>query len=162
MYRPVFSCWVTVDCSDFQIEEPAPFNHKWFSHKFRGPGLRYELAVSLRGGDIVWAHDPFPCGSWPDLSIFRKTLKNLLLSNECVIADRVHGDEKCKLRCDYEGADIAKLARARHETANRCLKQFRVLVSWYRHSLRKHSMCFHAVANLTQLAIERGETLFEI
>ena len=51
--------------------EPSPFSPKWFSHKFRGPGIRYELALCIRTGDIVWAYGGFPCGEWPDLKLAR-------------------------------------------------------------------------------------------
>jgi hypothetical protein len=44
---------VTVDGTDFRIYEPTPFSPMWYSHKYKGPGLRYEVALSIRGGDIV-------------------------------------------------------------------------------------------------------------
>jgi len=34
-----YSCAVSVDGTDFRIQEPIPFDAKWFSHKFNGPGL---------------------------------------------------------------------------------------------------------------------------
>lgn len=30
--------------------EPSPFDPKWFSHKFVGPGLRYEVGVFYQVG----------------------------------------------------------------------------------------------------------------
>jgi hypothetical protein len=41
---------VIVDGTDFRINEPTDFSTKWFSHKFKGPGLRYEVAISIKGG----------------------------------------------------------------------------------------------------------------
>ena len=38
---------MSVDGTDFLINEPKPFDNCWFSHKFRGPGLRYEVEVSI-------------------------------------------------------------------------------------------------------------------
>ena len=42
---PVDNCWISLDGTDFRIQEPTPFDPKWFSHKFKGPGLRYEIGV---------------------------------------------------------------------------------------------------------------------
>lgn len=34
-------CHVSIDGTDFRIYEPTPFSPRWFSHKFKGPGLQY-------------------------------------------------------------------------------------------------------------------------
>jgi hypothetical protein len=47
--KHVFST-VTVDGTDFRKNEPTDFSTKWFSHEFKGPGLRYEFAISMKGG----------------------------------------------------------------------------------------------------------------
>jgi hypothetical protein len=41
---------ITIDGTDFSIYEPTPFSTKWFSHKLKGLGVRYELAISIGGG----------------------------------------------------------------------------------------------------------------
>jgi hypothetical protein len=41
---------ITVDGTDFRLNEPTDFSTKWFSHKFKGPGVRYEVAISIKGG----------------------------------------------------------------------------------------------------------------
>jgi len=40
----------SVDGTDCQIQEPLLFNAKWYSHKFKGPGLRYEVGVCISTG----------------------------------------------------------------------------------------------------------------
>jgi hypothetical protein len=40
---------VTVDGTYFRINEPTDFSTKWFSHKFKGPGVRYQVAISIGG-----------------------------------------------------------------------------------------------------------------
>ena len=51
MADPHQQCKITVDATDFRIQELIPFNPKWYSHKFKGLGLRYEvLYVSKQGG----------------------------------------------------------------------------------------------------------------
>jgi hypothetical protein len=40
---------------DDRIFEPEPFDTKYFSHKFKGPGLCFKIAMSLEGCDTVHA-----------------------------------------------------------------------------------------------------------
>ena len=56
----------------------------------------------------------------------------------------------------------ASVARSRHETVNARFKSKQVLVKRFRHPLAFHSACFHAVAVITQLNIEAGESLFHV
>ena len=150
-----------VDGTDFRILEPILFYRKWFSHKFKGPGLRYEIGLSIKDGIIVWAHGPFPCGAWPDLRIFRADLKHRLKHGEHVLTDAGYRDERCKTTL-FENHKFSSTVKARHETLNHRLKQFHVLGDRFRHDLKKHSRCFYAVANLTEIMIELGESLFEL
>ena len=57
---------------------------------------------------------------------------------------------------------MQKVARSRHETANKRIKQFSVISGVFRHDVDLHGLCFHAVANITQLAIRRNEPLFQV
>jgi len=165
-------CLVSIDTTDVPIEEPKPFSKKWYSHKFQGAGLRYEIAVSIKKGHIVWVHGPFPCGSYPDISIFRHTLKHYLEENERVEADNGYNGEQpmfCKTPGGFssraEGAEarlVRRRLRSRHETVNKWIKDFGILSQVYRHNLIDHCHVFRAVVVLTQLAIENGEPLFEI
>lgn len=59
----------SVDRTDCPIFEPTPFDPKWVSHKFKGPGVRYEVGIAIGTGEIVWAFGPFPCGAYNDLNI---------------------------------------------------------------------------------------------
>ncbi len=56
----------------------------------------------------------------------------------------------------------ASVAQARHKTINSCFKSKQVLVKRFRHSLAFHLACFRAVAIITQLNIEAGESLFPV
>ena len=88
-------CFITVDGTDFRIQEPSPFHPQWYSHKFEGPGLRYEVGVCLRTGWIVWWNGAFPCGSWPDINIARDGLIDELDDSiqEMVLADGGYRDD---------------------------------------------------------------------
>lgn len=156
---------VTVDGTDFKIQEPTPFSPMWWSHKFNGAGLRYEVAVSIKGGDIVWTNGPYACGSWPDISIFREKLITMLLPGEMVEADRGYRGEPTKIRTPVDAATdeekaMKSRARACQETANKRFKQFNILKHTFRHDLKKHKMVFEAIATITQLSFEHGEPLF--
>ena len=158
-------CRVTIDGTDFKINEPSPFSPMWYSHKYCGPGIRYEIGVSINGGDIVHINGPFPCGAWADLTIFRSKLMHMLLPGEMVEADNGYRGEYQKIRTpvDYSNEEerrAKRRARARHETVNRRFKQFGILKQVYRHRLCDHGAVFHACAALTQISINHGNTLF--
>jgi hypothetical protein len=61
---------VSVDGTDFRLPQQHPNKH-YFSHKFKTSGYRYEVALCIQTGDIVHINGPFPCGLYPDISIFR-------------------------------------------------------------------------------------------
>ena len=87
MADPHQQCKITVDGTDFRIQEPIPFNPKWYSHKFKGPGLWYEVAICIKTGWIVWVNGPFPCGEWPDRKIVQAGINHQLDDNEFYVGD---------------------------------------------------------------------------
>lgn len=165
-------CLVSVDGTDFRIYQWKPFWKGWFSHKFRGPGLRYEVGVCIRTGWIVWIHGPYPCGNWPDLKIFRKALIRMLSLGEKVHADLGYIGEPSFVvtPIEVDPNNLAEVAayglfqnlRGRHETVNRRFKQFEILKRVFRHDVQLHQPVFGACAVITQLAIEGGEPLYPI
>ena len=155
-------CLVSVDGTDFQIYLWGEFLTGWFSHKFKGPGLRYEVALCIRTGHIVWINGPFPCGQWPDLKTFRSNLMKRLGKNEKVIADDGHRGELNHIQTPSEENDILQTTRSRHETVNKRFKQWSILHRVFRHELGKHQSAFGAVAVITQLALENEEPLFPV
>ena len=56
---------------------------------------------------------------------------------------------------------LESYVRGRHETVNKRFKQFGAMKQVWRHELWSHGDAFHAVAVITQLAINGGEKLFE-
>jgi hypothetical protein len=159
-------CLVTIDGTDFRIREPLPFSPKWYSHKFQGPGLRYEVGVCIKTGWIVWINGPFPCGTWPDLNIARSSLVHYLQVGEYYIADGGYNDGNQYAITpnglnNYQQKTFA-LCRARHETVNARFKVFACLKNIFRHPLRKHGVLFRAVANIVQLQIQNGNPPFDV
>ena len=158
---------VSIDGTDFEILEPHPFSTAWYSHKFKGAGLRHEVGVSIQKGHVVWVNGPYPCGRWPDIKIFREDLKHILDDGEMVIADAGYRGEAGKiltpltLTPDEDMKEAAGTIRARHETCNRRFKVWGCLKQKFRHNIPSHQDYFLAVAVIEQLRIETGETLFE-
>lgn len=62
MFGPAcYGSFVTIYCSDFRIVEPSLGDPTWYLYKFNGPKLRYEIAIALYFGCVVWAHGSFVC-----------------------------------------------------------------------------------------------------
>ena len=59
----------------------------WYSRKLNGPGFRYEVALSIVKGTIVWVYGPVPCGN-PDLTIAEACYIHQIDAGEMAIADR--------------------------------------------------------------------------
>lgn len=158
-----------MDCTDFRCREPWPFIKEistiWFSHKFKGPGLRYEIAISISTGDIVWANGPFPCGV-PDLKIFRQNLRRQLTPGEKVVADQGYkGNTKILTTLDSKDDDHKKgmsRLRARQETVNARIRTWGCLRQTFRHHRDKHHLVTRAILAMTQVSICNGHPLFQV
>ena len=160
---------MTVDGTDFRIAEPHPYskagNKVWYSHKFKGPGLRYEVGVCIRTGDICWYYGPHPA-SMHDLTIFRNKLKHLLPHWERVLGDSGYeGENRCltaRDRVSKANGRFMGIARARHETINSLFKDWQCLKQVWRHDRSKHGLAFQCVAVITQLNFDAGDRPFQV
>ena len=153
------------------IQSPSYSSGKiWYSFKHNGPGIRYEIALSLKHGHIVWVEGPYPCGQWPDIKIFRHCLRNFLDPSERVEADDGYiGDQPkyCKTPGGFSSRtenidEKRRRIRARHETVNLRLKHFCILNKTYRHNLKDHAFVFGTVAVLVQLSLENSDPLLDL
>ncbi len=160
------TCKITLDGTDCPIQEPIPFNPKWFSHKFKSAGVRYEVGLCIQTGWIVWVNGPFPCGRYPDLRIAREKIMSKISPGEKILADGGYRDGQVIMETptglNNSDQRMKQLARARHETVNCRFKIFSILRKLYRHKLNTHVSVFHSIATITQLAIEAGEPLFQL
>lgn len=165
-------CYVTVDGTDFSIGEPVPFDRRWKSHKSKGASVKYEVAISIYSGDIVWIYGPH-IGSKHDLSVFRESLVKMLDEGEMVEADAGYGavgkavgtDGLIRSRDDYMSEEERREkseARARLETCNRRFKQWGILKQQFRNQKKLHQYVFYAIAVMTQMSIDNGNVLFQI
>ena len=90
-------CLMSVDGTDFRVPEHG---RRFFSYKFKKSGLRYEVGLCIRTGDIVWINGPYECGLWNDLMIFRNSLLSHLEPNERIEADDGYvGEHPQKVKC---------------------------------------------------------------
>jgi hypothetical protein len=87
---------ITVDGIDCRIREPRkiPSTH-WYSHKFGGPGLTYELGIAIHQQKLVWIRGPEPSGKG-DLQNFRAPdgLKSRIPLGKKVVADSSSGTNR--------------------------------------------------------------------
>ena len=161
-------CLLSVDCVDFLIFEPGPYVHPmWFSHKFNGPALRYELAICLQTGWICWVNGPKPAGMCNDLTIFRMDLKRYLNVGERVETDEGYvGDWKTRPKSDFANnlhwKHMKEEAMARYETVNGKIQAFKCMSEQFRNGKTKHFLYFMTVATLVQCEIIEGRATYQI
>jgi hypothetical protein len=158
---------MVVDGIDFRIQEHQKngFNPKWYSHEYRKPGVRYEVAACFNTGHIVLIYGPFPCGSRDDIH-YRLGLKRLFMRGEKVWTDGGYRGDPTILHRFLPGltrefnGEMAR-GRTRYETINSRFSDWSALIDVYRHDLNKHYLVFGADAILTQIEILNGFTPFQ-
>lgn len=160
----ICGAYASVDGTDCPINEPSPFCTGWYSHKLNGPGVRYEIGLSIKKGHIVWVNGPFECGKYPDIAIFKHNMVTDLIEGEKVVADNGYNHFACITPSSVRDMDksLHKRIRARHETVNARLKFFNSIKHTFRHDISLHSTVFHAVANLAALNIQTSDPLFSL
>ena len=161
---------ISVDGVHCPIWEPThptlSKNTKFYSHKFKGPALDYEIGISLYENKVVWVNDPFKASKY-DITIFRSALKAKIPKGKLVIADLGYRGEK-KIIAVPNSHDVAEVrdfkgrARARQESFNKKIKNYKVLSEKFRHGVEKHQMCFQACVVLAQYQLENGSPLFDV
>ena len=162
---------MTIDGTDFRVPQQglATEGNPFGSHKYAGKSaLRYELGVSILGGDLVWIQGPYPAGAYTDITIFNKVLRNFLEPGERVEADKGYAGHADKTVCPTNAGNPPVLkemqgrVRARHEMLNGRLKNWGILSQVFRHHITLHGTAFRACAVVTQITIaDCGESLFE-
>lgn len=75
---PIKNCLCFVDGFDCEFPAPTQFGHQWYSHKFHGPRLRYDVAFSICSVKIVSVYDLLLCAPWSDMKIFKYKLLSML------------------------------------------------------------------------------------
>lgn len=157
---------MSVDGVDFHVSQHGS---GFSSHKFgKKSGLRYEIALCIQTGDVVWINGPFPCGMYNDLTIFRSALMTELAYAERVEADDGYiGEHPRHVKCPAGFAnppecEFMQQRVNKQETINNRLKFWGILKQFFRHHefLCRHGDVVRAILVLTQIAINQGEQLF--
>lgn len=136
-------CLVTVDGTDIKCPNYGP-PFSTYKHGKKG-GLRYELALCIQTGDLVWINGPFPAGANHDVTIFRSSLKSHLIEGERVEADDGYiGEAPMYVKCPKSFTNLQETeymqqrVRNRQETINNRLKFWTVLAVIFRHEIEHH------------------------
>jgi hypothetical protein len=140
---------ISVDGTHCPIHEPRTDpSSKWYSHKFNGPGVSYELALAIHSNRLVWINGPFPA-SIHDITIFRSAedpsagLISMIPEGKRAIGDSGYSGEPMKVavtRPDDSAKSKKFKARvkSRHENFNGRLKNLRVLSLPFRNGYDRH------------------------
>jgi hypothetical protein len=162
---------MSIDGTDFRILQTGKATTgNWFaSNKYAGKSaLRYEIGVSVLGGDLVLIQGPYPAGLFTIIKIFNKVLRQFLETGKRVKANNSHVGAANKIKCPnnprnpVENKGMQSRVRSCQETINRCFKTWGILNKVYCHDIRRHGVVFQAIAIITQLAIENGSPLFQV
>jgi len=155
-------CLIALAGTDCPVFEPAPVK-KMYSHKLNGPGVTYELAVSIKTGHIVWMCGPFMAGT-RDATVFENGLANELRGDEVVEARNPIARKVLPVQRRNSKED--SVASNRFEVVNGRLKIFNILTTHFKNMgmnqeemMMKHEWCFTAIAVITQLKFEAGENI---
>lgn len=164
-------CLISVDGTDCPVNEPWPWEKKWYSKKFNGPAVKYEVGVCIATGYIVWIKGPV-VASVNDSTLFKQHLAGLLAEDEGVEVDagyKGHDALKAPIVAVSSVARKEKsVVRGRHENVNGRLKIFNMLNFPFRHlnprdgMMKKHGLCFDAIAVVTQIKFEAREVLYGV
>lgn len=184
---------LTVDGVNFITEEFWMDPHgKWFDHKSKSSGLKYEFAVSLRKPALIWINGPFPA-SRHDSTVFRggrKDMKKDDWDHEALYWKMPKGtkaisdsgyvgieDKVIIYRQEHSSEFKEFIGRAKNRQESRMnrqeslhirLKSFNVLKSHFQHGqgtqskMAHHKICVEAVCVTVQYSLENGNTQFEL
>lgn len=170
---------VHIRCQEFRCDPSS----KWYSHKFHGPAVSFEVVVDPVLGKLRWINGPEPA-SIHDLTFFRGGTKgnekNWKLSalyfhvpkNMKMVGDSAYAGQPDRVTTTMDAhkpATKVLFARMKSmmETCFGRMKTFRILREAFRHGastadkLQKIKNAFEAVAVIVQYDCENGHPLFE-
>ena len=157
---------LSVDGTDFRVAKS--YAKPLYSYKFKKSGLRYEVALCIKTGDICWWAGPYLPGNWNDNMIFQDGLVHMLEPGErCEADDGYRGSSPLHVVCPAvifagpEKAEMQQRVRNRQETVNKRFKNWAILATPYRHQLLEHQTVFGAIVALTQLSLVENP-LFQV
>ena len=159
---------LTVDGVHFATKECRKDpSSSWYSHKFKGPGVTYEIGISIWENKLVWVNGPYRAGK-NDIGMFRDVdgLQSKIPENKFALGDSAYkSSNKVIVKNKTDSRELKRFknrALARHETFNGRIKCFNCLCNRWHHDLKKHKSVMEAVCILVQYDMENGNPLFEV
>ena len=171
-------CQLSVDGTHAKTNEPRDNdmrrNPKNFSYKNNFAGLNYQIAVNIFKNQIAYANTADP-GSVHHMTAMRNEFIALLPEGARVIADSGYTGKSdleksiFAVRNTFDTAAVKnfkKSARARQESVNKRLKEYKCMKECWTDGVERHKVAFTACLVLVQYAIEdtsaTGEPLMTI
>ena len=159
---------LTVDGVHFRTREVRKEpSSSWYSHKHKGPGVTYELGISIWESKLVWINGPFMAGK-NDIGMFKSDggLEERIPASKRALGDSAYkSSTRTSVKDTLDSNELKKFknrALARHETFNGRIKCFSVLENRWRHCLAKHKIVVEVVCILVQYDMDNGFPLFEV
>jgi len=141
-----------------------------FAHKFNGPGLGYELALSLFEDKLVWLKGPYRPGEFNDRSMFESELRGKIPAGKKVVADggyrKKGGDPKVSTTNAHDSRELRKFkarAKSRQENFHSRIKRFEAVnCGVFNHGIDEHQICFEAICVICQYEMDLGFPMFTV
>ena len=169
-----------IRCQEFRCSPSS----KWFSHKFNGPGVSFEMVVDPLEGKIRWINGPEPA-SIHDLTFLRggkkgqkkkwkrSSLYFALPSFARLVGDSAYEGQPDKVSTTKDAhkpatKELFARLKSMQETCFKRFKDFNVVSGTFRHGkgtddkLAKIKLSVECVAILLQYEFENGSRLFEL
>lgn len=172
---------VHLRCQEFRCTPDS----KWYSFKFSGPGVAFEVVSDPDTGYILWMNGPEPANiddcvflrggkkDKPKSTWKRSALYFHIPSGVKLVGDSAYSSQPDKVTTTKDAHDpktkkLFARMKSMQETCFKRFKDFKVLRESFRHGtgtdnkLEKIKTSFEAVAVLVQYDIENGHPLFEV
>jgi len=139
----------------------------YFAHKYKGPGLGYELALHLYEPKLVWLRKNNKTKD-SDIKAYRQELKKKIPAGKFVVADGGYADKNDLQMASPNAYDPPELktfkarARMRQEHFHSRIKAFNCLTSAFRHGEDRHASCFEAICVVLCFEMELVSPLFDV
>jgi hypothetical protein len=177
--------FLPVDCVHLRSQEfRCNPSSQWYSHKFNGPGVSFEIVTDPINGNMRWLNGPEPAsihdltflrggkkgkkGDWKRTALYFHIPENVRLVGDSAYEGQ---PDKVSTTKDAHNPETKKLfarMKSMQETCFKRLKDFRALREAFRHGtctqdkLDKIQLYMEAAAVLVQYDLENGHGLFQV
>lgn len=159
-------CFTSLDTIDFKMSDKAltglrDSTDNYYSEVYKSQGIRYEVGIAVKTGDIVWKYGGLPCGSYPEINLANEAYIYAVKKDELTYANKKYHKSKFFITPNHTNVKEHKKIMQRHKNLKKKIKYFEILNKPYRHIIDKHHLCFHAIVNIIQITIKHDTPLIE-